>query len=295
MVHHMRSLANRIAFVSVFLCLVWPLRSQADFAQLPAGQSYPFGVLNQRSVTLTAEYWNPILGYVSSKTGIPLTLRIARTANETTDLAVNGELAFVFTNHLFTPKRDKLGFTVLARQEGPPIHSQIIVDNQSPATRLDDLREKSIAFANPYAFVGYFVPFDALLKKGIQVNPVFAGNQEAAIGRLHSGQVAAAGVNDKVLINYARREHYTYRVLWTSEPYYDLAVMAHPSVPKEIRERVAAALIGMATDPAGLSVLKHSAALLDLNGPRGFAPASDRDYTNYRDFFRQTRVPLEGQ
>jgi phosphonate transport system substrate-binding protein len=84
-------------------------------------KTYPFGVLNQRSVSLTAQYWNPILRYLSEKTGVPLSLRIARTANETTDLAVKGELAFVYTNHLFTPDRDKLGYTVLARQEGEAI------------------------------------------------------------------------------------------------------------------------------------------------------------------------------
>ena len=36
-----------------------------------AEQAYTFNVLNQRSVTLTAQYWNPILIYVSRKSGYP--------------------------------------------------------------------------------------------------------------------------------------------------------------------------------------------------------------------------------
>ena len=34
-----------------------------------------FNVLNHRGVTLTAHYWNPILTYVTHKTGIPLELK----------------------------------------------------------------------------------------------------------------------------------------------------------------------------------------------------------------------------
>lgn len=261
----------------------------------PSGGPYPFGVLNQRSVTLTAEYWNPILAWVSARSGVPLTLRIARTANETTDMATRGELAFVYTNHLFTPQRDRLGYTVIARQEGEGIRGQIVVPAASPLTRLEDLAGQAVAFANPYGFTGYFVPFDALLKAGIEVRPVFAGTQEAAMGLLRHGKVAAAGVNHQVMADYARREGFAYRVLWQSEPYHDLAVMAHPAVPPRLREAVRAALLALKTDPEGQKVLAEAAARLKLPAPRGFVAADDRDYDAYRGFFRQTRVPLEDQ
>ncbi len=263
-----------------------------DFSR-PDIKAYPFGVLNQRSVTLTAEYWNPILRYVTEKTGVPLSLRIARTANETTDLAVKGELAFVYTNHLFTPERDKLGYTVLARQDGEPIRGQIVVPEASPIQNLKQLEGKSVGFANPYAFAGYFLPMDKLLREGVSVNPVFGGNQEASMGQLSGGRVAAAGVNNKILADFAQREKFAYRVLWSSEPYFDLAVMAHPSVPKSITSKVRDALIYMKDDPAGYAVLLMAARALELKTPRGFAPATDTNYNNYRTFFRNTRVPLD--
>lgn len=266
--------------------------AQADDFSRP-GKSYPFGVLNHRSVTLTAEYWNPILRYISDKTGVPLNLRIARTANETTDLAVQGELAFVYTNHLFTPERDKLGFAVLARQEGSPIRSQIVVGKNSPTNTLKELQGQPVAFANPYAFAGYFVPMDKLLRMGVEVAPIFAGNQEAAMGQLAAGRVQAAGVNSKVMADYAKREAYAYKVLWESEPYFDLAVMAHPTVPKPIQAKVRDALLYMKSDPVGYAILNVSSRLLELNEPRGFAPATDANYSNYRDFFRNARVSLD--
>ncbi|MGQ9862406.1 MAG: phosphate/phosphite/phosphonate ABC transporter substrate-binding protein [Thiobacillaceae bacterium] len=280
-----------IAFFLPILAMLCPLQTLA----WQAGGPYPFGVLNHRSITHTAEYWNPILDWVSKKSGVPLVLKIARSANETTDMAARGELAFVYSNHFFTPERDKLGFRVLARQEGEGIRGQVVVHADSPAKSLADLAGKSVAFANPYGFTGYFVPYDALLKAGVEVTPVFAGTQETAMSRLKAGLVAAAGVNHQVMADYARREGFAYRVLWQSQPYYDLAVMAHPAVPEQDREAVRAAFAAMKDDPEGKEVLAKVAGRLKLPAPRGFVAATDADYDAYRRFFRATRVPLVGQ
>lgn len=280
-----------IAFFLTILAMLCPLQT---LAWQPGGP-YPFGVLNHRSVIHTAEYWNPILDWVAKKSGVPLVLKIARSANETTDMAARGELAFVYSNHLFTPERDKLGFRVLARQEGEGIRGQVVVRADSPAKSLADLDGKRVAFANPYGFTGYFVPYDALLRAGVKVTPVFAGTQDSATSLLKAGLVAAAGVNHQVMADYARREVFAYRVLWQSEPYYDLAVMAHPAVPEKDREAVRAAFVAMKDDPQGRKVLAEVAAKLKLPAPRGFVAATDADYDAYRRFFRTTRVPLTGQ
>jgi hypothetical protein len=58
------------AVFALALAMVWPLTVQAQ-AQAPA-KPYAFNVLNQRTLALTAEYWNPILTYVSKKSGVPL-------------------------------------------------------------------------------------------------------------------------------------------------------------------------------------------------------------------------------
>ena len=253
---------------------------------------YAFGVLNQRSLQATAAYWNPILNYVSARSGVPLELHIGRTANETTDRVVAGQLDFAYTNHLFTPKRDRLGWRVLARQESPGIRGQVVVLDHSPAKTLQELENKPVAFANPYGVTGYYVPMDLLLCAGVKVTPVFSGNQEASMGQLVSGQVAAAGVNHQVMADFAQRRQLKYRVLAESEPYFDLAVMASPRVSAADGEKVRQAFINMASDPEGLSVLQHAAQSLGLPKVRGFVSADDRDYSNYRSFFKHTQVPV---
>jgi phosphonate transport system substrate-binding protein len=260
--------------------------------QAASPSPYAFGVLNHRSLQATAAYWNPILNYVTARSGVPLELHIGRTANETTDRVAAGKLDFAYTNHLFTPKRDQLGWRVLARQDSSGIRGQVVVLDRSPVKALQALAGKPVAFANPYGFTGYYVPMDALLSAGVKVVPVFSGNQEAAMGQLMSGEAAAAGVNHQVMADFAKRRGLKYRVLSESEPYYDLAVMASPRVSAADGEKVRLAFVNMAQDPEGQHVLQAAAQAIGLSRARGFAPADDRDYDNYREFLKRTVVPL---
>ena len=253
-------------------------------------QALRFGVLNQRSPQLTAQYWNPILDYVSRKSGVALELRIGKSAPDTTAMAVRGELDFYYTNHLFTVERDRLGWRVFGRGAGDGIRAEIVVAEESPIASIEELHGKGVVFPSPEAFVGYWVPMDALLKGGVQVKPQFAGNQEGAIAQLRSGSASAAGVNGKVMAEYAKRENLRYRSLWVSELYLDLALMAHPRMPSAAVDRVRAAFVGMAQDPEGARILEASAGLIQQKPPLGFVASENRDYDNYRTFYRDTLV-----
>lgn len=272
------------------LCRVFLLAATLFAAHAVPAQVLRFGVLNQRSPQLTAQYWNPILDFVSRKSSVPLELRIGRTAPETTAMAMGGELDFYYTNHLFTVERDRLGWRVFGRGAGDGIRGEIVVAEDSPIRSLEDLQGMGVVFPSAEAFVGYWLPMDALLKAGVQVKAHFAGNQEGAIAQWRSGSASAAGVNGKVMAEYTKRENLRYRSLWLSQPYLDLALMAHPRVPKTTVDRVQAAFDGMAQDPAGARVLAASAALIGQKPPYGFVAAENRDYENYRAFYRATLV-----
>jgi phosphonate transport system substrate-binding protein len=259
-------------------------------AALAADRPYAFNVLNQRSVALTAQYWNPILIYVSAKSGVPLELKMAKTTMEADQLGEKGTYDFLYTNHFFTPERDRLGFKVIARPAGAGIRGQIIVPKDSPITTLQELNGKEVAFASPDAFAAYQLTMDALIKAKVSVKPVFTSNQEAGFAQLKLGTLAAAGVNNKLIERYARREGFEYRLLWNSDLYNDLCIMVSPKVPKEQVAAVKAALVGMMSDVEGRKVLEAGAELLKIKDQAGFVVSDDRDYDNYRTFFKYTRV-----
>lgn len=252
-----------------------------------------FGVLNQRSATLTAEYWNPILRYVSEKSGVPLQLKMGRSAWETTAMIKQRKLAFLYSNHTFIPENDVVGYRVIARPKEEAIASQIVVLADSNIKSLDDLRDREIAFPSNIAFVGYFVPLDALLKAGIKVKPIYAGNQEGAMAQLKSRAVPAAALNSVIASEYANREGIQYRVIWTSDKYHNMPISAHPSVPQDAVQAVRTAFINMVNDPVGQKILADSAAVIKQKPPFGFVAADEKDYQNYRDFFAKTVVPIE--
>lgn len=262
----------------------------ATSAASTTSQTHYFGVINQRSIALTAKYWNPILNYVSEKSGVPLKLRMGKTAPETTAMTVRGEHAFVYTNHMFTPERDRIGYRVILRMKTPSINSTIIVPEDSPIKSLQELNGKNVVFPHNNAFVGYWVPMDHLIRSKIQVKESFAGNQEGAMAQVQHGKAIAAAVNKQVLERYARRENFKYRNLWISEPYLSIPIMASPDLPQAKVDAVRKAFIEMKDDPEGIKILTASAALVKKNQPVEIIYADDHDYANYREFYRNTVV-----
>lgn len=288
LVQHEGKIMNKIlSYLCIILELPFSSRVLADDVK-----PLYFGVINQRSISLTAQSWNPILSYVGKKVGVPLVLKIGKTASETTDMTERGEHAFAYTNHMFTPERDKIGYRAILRIQGDPIHGVIVVHEKSPVRSIQDLKGMPVAFPSRDAFVGYWLPMDFLIKSGITVKESFAGNQEGAMSQLQFGHTAAA-VNKKLLDQYSTREDVRFRVIWTSEPYLDIPVMVHPSVPMKLVEAVREAFIGMSQDPEGLKALQASSDALKTPRVWNFIRAEDRDYENYRRFYRETVVKGE--
>jgi phosphonate transport system substrate-binding protein len=275
-----------IACVATTLAAILVLHAPQAAAQ----KAYTFYVLHQRTIALTAQYWNPILTYVSAKSGVPLELKLAKSAKDGNAVAEAGGYDFQYTNHFFTPERDRLGWKVIARPAGPGIRSQLVVPVDSPIQSLQELKGKEVAFVTPDGFTGYWLPMDALLRAKVDVKVVFTGNQEASSAQLRVNKVAAAGVNSSVMARYGRRESFEYRALWTSDIYQDLCIMANPRVPADKVAAVRNGLVAMTKDPEGRKVLQAGADLLKSNGDLGFVAADDRDYDNYRRFYKTTQV-----
>jgi phosphonate transport system substrate-binding protein len=257
-------------------------------------RAFSFGVIIWRSPTLTAEFWNPILRYVSERSGVPLQLKVGATGPEHTGMVRRGELHFLYSNHNFIKENENSGYRVFGRPRGDAQSGEIVVLKDSSIQSLSDLDGKEVVFPHTAAFLGYHLPMDALLRKGIQVKPLFAGNQEGAMGQLKAGRTVAAGVNAEVMRAFAEREHVAYRVLWSSEKYLNLALSAHPSVPAETVKAVRTVLLQMADDPEGMKVLAAGADILKQPSLE-FIAAKDSDFDNMRRFYRTTLVKIDLQ
>ncbi len=253
---------------------------------------YRFSPVPQQATPLVAAYWNPILAWVSARSGVKLELKISRTSAETTNYVLREEVEFVFTNHLFSPEREALGWRVFGRRLTPPVMGQLIVPAESPVTTLAALDGREIAFPGPEALVAYKVPYAHLLAQKIDAKPVFGGNMDGALAQMYSGKVPAAGVNSQLAEAHARREKRSYRVLWSSEPFHDLALMAAGKVPDPQVKAVAQAFAAMHTDPRGLEVLVAASQQIGLTGDAHFIVSDGSEYGAYRRFYKNAPASL---
>lgn len=251
-----------------------------------AADTYSFGILPQRSPALTAQYWNPILDYVGRKAGVVLELGTRKTSIEYSEAEARGEFDFVYDNHIFAPSHTAAGYRVLARSAGAPIRGQIVVPEASSLRSLRDLEGKEIGFPSRNAFAAYAVPMSALIAAKVEVGVVFGANQEGVMAQLRAGKIPAAGVNSRVMQEYAAREGFKYRAIWTSEPFLEIPVAVHPRVRAEVGKAVREAFVRMAADPEGERILEASAALIKQPAPLGFVAVRDEDYQNQRDTYR---------
>jgi phosphonate transport system substrate-binding protein len=261
------------------------LASTLSASAAAQARSYNFSPVNQYNLQVSASFWNPIIRYVSARSGVRLNLKLGRTSADTTSYVLTREVDFAFSNHLFSPDREKMGWTVFGRRDAAPVRAQIVVPADSPVKDLAGLAGATVAFPGPEALLGYKVTCAQLLHQNIPVNVVFAGNMDAAFTQLFAGKAKAAGANSQLVQNYSGREGKAFRVLWSSAPFNDLALMASPRVPAEDVRAVANAFLGMRQDPEGRRILDAAAELVHAPEPVGFVAASNADYASYRAFY----------
>ena len=272
--------------LSMLACLLFARAAAAE------PHSYNFSPVNQYNLQISASFWNPIIRYVSTKSGVHLNLKLGRTSADTTSYVLAREVDFAFTNHLFSPDREKMGWTVFGRRDAPPVHGVIVVPADSPIKDIGELAGNAIAFPGPEALVGYKIPYAQLLRKNIAVTPVFTGNHDAAFSQMFAGKVKATGANSQLVNGYAKREGKAFRVLWSSPPYNELALMASPRVPAAEVRAVARAFLTMRDDPEGRKILDAATELVRAAKPVAFVPASDADYAAYRAFYADAPASL---
>lgn len=270
--------------------LLLPLLCARTAAAAPP--TYNFSPVNQYNLQVSASFWNPIVRYVSGKSGVHLNLKLGRTSADTTSFVLAKEVDFAFTNHLFSPERMKMGWTVFGRRNAEPVRAQIVVPADSPVRRLSDLANSIVVFPGPEALIAYKVTYAQLLRQNVPVTVAFAGNMDAAFTQLFSGRAKAAGANSQLVENYSGREDKRFRVLWSSAPFNDLALMASPRVPAEQVRAVADAFLNMHRDPEGRRILEAAAELVHAPEPLSFVAAGDADYAAYRSFYQAAPAEL---
>ena len=269
--------ANPSKILRFFLAAMFVLAASA--IQAAETEPYSWGVLNQQSPAQTAELWNPILTYLSNKTGLKFKLKLAPTVQETDLMSNRGEFDFLYNNHVFDPDFDDANYRPLVQWGGKPLVGQIVVNDESPLRTLKDLEGKKVVFPSRDAFIAYKVTQQALRNAGVKVEIVFGANQDGAAVQLASGRADAASLNKFFAERFQADGKGKFRTLYESEAWPNIPLLAHPRIPAKHAQAVRKALLAMNDDQQGKALLE------ELKIP-GFLAVKDSDYDSTRRVYR---------
>lgn len=260
--------------------------------QGPANPPVRVAVAAMVSPKETLELYRQLLTYLGHKLGKEVELVQRKTYGEVNELLGKGmiDLAFVCSGPYVTGK-DRYGFVLLAVPEvhGHPTYSAyLIVNQESPFQRLEDLKGHTFAFTDPDSNTGRLVPLYWLA--ALHTRPetffgrsIYTYSHDNSIMAVARGLVDAASV-DGLIWDYYEKKNPAFtsktRIIKKSAPFGIPPLVASRQFPAADRERVQNLLFAMHQDPEGKHILTE--LMIDR-----FIPPRDEWYDTVRQMEQQ--------
>jgi phosphonate transport system substrate-binding protein len=244
-------------------------------------------------------HYRQLLAYLARKSGKDLEFVQRKTYGEINELLEKGEidLAFICSGPYASTKA-RYGFIPLAVPEvqgSTSYRAYLIVNQNSPFHRLQDLKGQTFAFTDPDSNTGRLVPTFWLAE--LHQRPetffqeiIYTYSHDNSILAVARGLVAAATVDGLVWEYYqATNSVFTSktRIIKKSEAYGIPPLVASRHLPEAERERLQQALFSMYRDPEGRKIL--AGLLIDR-----FLPLQEEWYEPIRSM-QQHLTHLKGQ
>jgi phosphonate transport system substrate-binding protein len=251
----------------------------------------------------TATELSKVLG---DNLGVKITPVIPKNYQELIGMMKDKKVDFAFFSAMtFVFAEKQAGAKVLLKKVWiePFYYSVIVTRKNSRYRKIEDLKNKTIAFVDEKSASGYLYP-EVMFKKK-KINPakffkkiLFKGNHQAAVQAVISGEADAAAVysNDKAGKDTAWREYgadkgKNQRILWVSEaiPNDPFCVRKdfYEKYPRFTHDMMFALIdLGM-TDAGGVSMLKK---LLDV---KELKLATTRQYDPVREMVKELNLKME--
>lgn len=223
----------------------------------------------------------PVRGFVTSDHAAA----VEALRNGDADVSFMGALPYVLANQ-------EVGATVLLAElyRGASVYSgRIFVRRDSGIEKLDSLRGKSIAFADPISESGYMYPLDifaeaGLVKRGQDPKAFFgkvyfAGGYQQAIQAMAAGLVDAAGVSQYADLLLAPEQQTQVKWIAESKPIPSHTVIARKDLDPALRAKFVAAMLKL-NEPEHRALLKH------VYGPDGYVVGDPKAYDGVRELAR---------
>jgi phosphonate transport system substrate-binding protein len=235
-------------------------------------EQYPtinFGVLTLETQITTTERYDLYIKYAEKKLGVKVKLFQA------SDYAGVGQA--LMAGHLQMARIGGAGYasawldcdgciepavTTLGLDGTTGYYSILTVKSDSPYQSLDDLKGKSVAFADPNSTSGYIVPMVSLTKAGIDPNKYFgqtsfSGGHEQSVRAVLKGTYDACFTwtsegdtfgNLRMMMDKGLLERDQVRVVWKSDLIRNPLLAVRKDLPEQMKKDIAQMYLDMETE-----------------------------------------------
>ncbi|MEP0774722.1 MAG: phosphate/phosphite/phosphonate ABC transporter substrate-binding protein [Acidobacteriota bacterium] len=238
------------------------------------------GVVSFYNPRLMYLKYQPLVDYLSQRTGYTWQLAISGSYERTVEALCAGEVTLAYLGPFtFLRARERCGAEPLVRLNTGGLAeytSLILVRRGSPIKTLADLAGKRFAFGSPLSTSSHLVPramlLDAGLRPGDNVVCLYLEHHERAARAVLLGQAEACGVRDLTGRKFLERG---LEVLAESSPIPNFPLVLSPRAGGAIRAELLAALLEAPRQDPRVATLM---AGWDEELSSGFAPASAGEY-----------------
>lgn len=233
------------------------------------------------------ERFSPILKYLSSQIGIPMSLSISKdyevhienVGNKIFDIAYMGPSSYVDLSKKYGEH------TLLSRLEingKPYFNGYIVVKHDSQINNLQDLKGKKFAFGSPHSTMSYLVPRYMLNEAGVSLDSLgeykFQGNHKNVALSILLGEFDAGAIKEETYFKYKEKG---LRSIATSPSISEHIFVSRRGLPVQIENKIKNAMYALSVTEEGRNILKSI-----KKGVSGLVPANDTDYDILRVIMR---------
>lgn len=233
-----------------------------------------------------ARQYLAFLNYLEAKTGRRFVLRFTPKDGKLDEDLANGVVEVAAVGAVSYLNASQLGNVIpLARglnKQGKAVYKSVIVTLPGSAIHsIDDLRGKRMAFGGIDSTQGHIIPRLSLNAAGIHLDDlatyVYTGSHRSCANAVIDGIADACAMQDTLGETLESEGKVT--IIFYSKNYPSSGIAANTTLPKEILDKITAALIDF--DPTGA----HAVELYNWGRtemPNGFIVAKDSDYKDMR-------------
>lgn len=243
-----------------------------------------FGVHPFMPAVELLQRFSPLLEYLETRIRVPIELKIASNHAEAVEMCVDAKVDFAFVSPSMyveivrqNPRVLPLG---VIRKAHSRLRGVIVVREDSPLSRIEDLKGMRFAFVAPETTAGFHVPLYLLAQSGVYLQDLaeysFLGNHA------NVGYAVLAGSFDAGAMKYEMFERLQpagLQILAYAPEVVDQTFLATSRVESSLAETVKNILHNMNTHPEGIKVLAQLRA--DITG---IAPIEDADFAALRPY-----------